>query len=179
MFIDCSLLFLFVFVLLLLLLDYLLIFNKVFHFLLDSSACFRYSCDLRVVRLLRERTLGNSSTKLQKQILEQHSEVHIQKVLRFLQAREPFHIQAQRGMLSIKTPERPFPQMAPVPKAPWFLAVYVQDVMTRLDELNAKITSTFGSILKLDSTKKVYSIKYMNLTCHHYYAQKTTIIKYN
>ena len=27
--------------------------------------------------------------------------------------------------------------------------------MSRLDELKAKVTSTFGSILKLDSTKKV------------------------
>lgn len=132
---------------------------EVFHFLLDYSACFKYSCDLKVVRLLRERTLGNSSTKLQKQILEQHSEVHMQRVLRFLQAREPFHIQVQRGMFSIQRPGVLIPEMAPVPKAPWFLAVYVRDMMSLLDELNARITSTFGSILKLDFTEKVYNGK--------------------
>ncbi|KAL9972683.1 hypothetical protein ACROYT_G019040 [Oculina patagonica] len=56
-------------------------------------------------------------------------------------------------MFSIQRPEVPLLEMVPVPKAPWFLAVYVRDVMSGLDELNARITSTFGSILKLDSTK--------------------------
>ena len=59
----------------------------------------RCSCDLQAVRLLCERTLGNSSTKVQKQISEQHCETHLQKVLRFLQAREHYYIQAKRGML--------------------------------------------------------------------------------
>ena len=116
---------------------------------------YRYSCDLRVVRLLRERTLGNTPTKLQKQVSEQHSEVYLQRVLQFLQAREPFHIQANRGMLSLGPPEKPLPKMMPVPNVPWFQAVFLRDVMSRLDEMKAKITSTFGSILKMDSTKKV------------------------
>lgn len=37
----------------------------------------------------------------------------------------------------------------------WFMSVYLKDVWTRLPELMAQITSTFGSILKIDSTKKV------------------------
>ena len=45
--------------------------------------------------------------------------------------------------------------MTLVPKGPWFLAVYVRDVLSRLDEVKAKITSTFGSVLKMESTKKV------------------------
>ncbi|XP_071827729.1 uncharacterized protein [Apostichopus japonicus] len=116
---------------------------------------YRYSCDMKVVRLLRERTLGNSSTKVQKQILEQHSEVYLQRVLQFLQAREPFHTKAEKGMLKITAPAKNIPFMQPVPAAPWFLAVFVRDVMTRLDEVKAKITSTYGTVLKLDSTKKV------------------------
>lgn len=104
--------------------------------------------------MLRERTLGNSSTKVQKQIQEQHSELYLQRVMRFLQAREPYYIQAKRGLLNVVAPGEIVP-MHPVPKAPWFLAVYVRDVMSRLDEIKAKITSTFGSVLKLDSTKKV------------------------
>lgn len=110
---------------------------------------------MRVVRLLRERTLGNSSTKVHKQVLEQHSEHYLQRVLRFLQAREPFYLQAQRGFLNVAAPDKEVTPMRPVPKAKWFLAVYVRDVMSRLDETKSKITSTFGSVLKLDSTKKV------------------------
>lgn len=37
----------------------------------------------------------------------------------------------------------------------WFLAVYVRDVWSRLPELLAAATSVWGSILKIDSTKKV------------------------
>ena len=105
--------------------------------------------------LLRQRTLGNSSTKVRNQINEQHSELYMKRVLRFLQAREPFHVQAQSGLLTITSPDEKIPSMLPVPQVPWFLAVYVRDVMSRLDEVKANITSTFGSILKMDSTKKV------------------------
>ena len=122
--------------------------------LFGFALLYRYSCDLRVVRLLRERTLGNTPTKLQKQVSEQHSEVYLQRVLQFLQAREQFHIQASRGMLSLGPPEKPLPKMMPVPNVPWFQAVFLR-VMSRLDEMKAKISSTFGSILKMDSTKKV------------------------
>ena len=58
-------------------------------------------------------------------------------------------------MFSTAVPEyeeaAPFPQF-PGPK--WFLAVYIRDVWSRLPELRA-VTSVFGSILKVDSTKKV------------------------
>lgn len=46
----------------------------------------------------------------------------------------------------------PFP---PFPQARWFLAVYIRDVWQRLSELLAAATSVHGSILKIDSTKKV------------------------
>ena len=37
----------------------------------------------------------------------------------------------------------------------WFLSVYVRDVWQRLPQLLAAATSVHGSILKIDSTKKV------------------------
>lgn len=140
-----------------LLIVYHCFFNYLFNFsyLLCYGINHRYSCDKHVIRLLRERTLRNSSTKLYKQVLEQHSEDYLQRVLRFLQAREPFHIQAQKRMLTINSPTKNIPDMAPVPKPSWSLAVYIREVMSQLDELKAKVTSTFGSILKLASTKKV------------------------
>ncbi|KAJ7998816.1 hypothetical protein DPEC_G00208900 [Dallia pectoralis] len=34
----------------------------------------KHACDIRVIRMLRERTLGNSPTRLVKQLKENHSE---------------------------------------------------------------------------------------------------------
>ena len=110
---------------------------------------------MRVVGLLRQRTLGNSSTKVCNQVGEQHSEFYMKRLLRFLQAREPFHVKAASSLFTIAAPNKELPPITPVPKGPWFLSVYVRDVLSRLDEVKAKITSTFGSILKMDSTKTV------------------------
>ncbi|KAI4800908.1 hypothetical protein KUCAC02_006994 [Chaenocephalus aceratus] len=48
--------------------------------------------------------------------------------------------------------------MPTLPSPIWLLTVYGYNELTRLDEYKARITSTFGSILKMDSTKKL-SIK--------------------
>ena len=42
-----------------------------------------------------------------------------------------------------------------MPLAQWFQTVHANNVVSPLDELKGVITSTFGKILKLDSTKKV------------------------
>lgn len=50
-----------------------------------------------------------------------------------------------------------YEEAAPFPGFPGqksFLAVYIRDVWSRLSELRAAVTSVFGSILKVDSTKK-------------------------
>ena len=49
------------------------------------------------------------------------------------------------------------------PGAAWFLSMYVRDVWSRLPLLKATITSTYGVILKMDSTKKVTRIWTMKL----------------
>ncbi|XP_013861718.1 uncharacterized protein LOC106516080 [Austrofundulus limnaeus] len=45
--------------------------------------------------------------------------------------------------------------MPPVPSLVWLLTVYGYDILTHIEDYKARITSTFGSILKMDSTKKV------------------------
>ena len=108
---------------------------------------FRYSCDIRVLRMMRERTMGNSTTQLYRKLQEQHSEAWMQRVLQYLTACEPF-------TRSSVVPPPAFAE-PPLPKPKWLLAVYARDVLGRLHELKAKITSVFGSVLKMDSTKKV------------------------
>ena len=66
---------------------------KVLLFVLLStltSSFHRYSCDIRLLRIMRERTMGNSSTQLYKKLQEQHSEKWLQRVLQYLTACEPF-----------------------------------------------------------------------------------------
>ena len=45
-----------------------------------------------------------------------------------------------------------------IPTAKWFLARYFRDVYNRLDLLMATATSLYGTILKVDSTKKVFKV---------------------
>lgn len=45
---------------------------------------YRYACDIRVIRLMRERTLGNSSRRLLRQLCENHSEEWLTRLSRYL-----------------------------------------------------------------------------------------------
>ncbi|KAK0131748.1 hypothetical protein N1851_033466 [Merluccius polli] len=82
--------------------------------------------------MLRERTLGNSSTRLAKQLRENHG------------------VQWLQHYLEVSPPEP-----VAVPTNRWLPTVYGKDLMSRMDHIKASITSTFGSILKMDSTKKM------------------------
>ena len=56
---------------------------------------------------------------------------------------------------------QPTPDLPKVPKVPgykWYLDVYGLDLERNLPHMKAEITSTLGKIIKLDSTKKVYSL---------------------
>ncbi|KAG1697717.1 hypothetical protein GQR58_005948 [Nymphon striatum] len=105
---------------------------------------YKYACDIKVIRILRHRGLGNSTSQMEKKLSEQHSEVWIANCIRYLTDAQVF---AQATIKSV-TP-------APVPKAKWLLYIYSRDVWSRLDEVKAVITSTFGEVLKMDSTKQV------------------------
>ena len=56
-------------------------------------------------------------------------------------------------------PAGTFPSVPPpcpdLPRPQWLMAVYLRDVMDHVDDVKASLTSTFGSILNLDSTKKL------------------------
>lgn len=55
------------------------------------------------------------------------------------------------------------PEMEPVPSLKLLQTVFMADVWSRMDTVKAHITSTFGHILKMDSTVKVIRIKLLLL----------------
>ena len=114
---------------------------------------YNYACDMRVVRLLRQRGKGNSSTQLEK-VSEQHRETWLQHVAKYLTDCQTCVAAAKRNLVVLPQFEQ-VPPCPSVPKAKWLLTVYCRDVMTRLEDVKASITSTFGTLLKIDSTKKV------------------------
>ncbi len=105
---------------------------------------------MRVVRLMRERGLGNSATQLSKKLREQHTESWMQRSVQYLCAAEPF-----TSGLTARPDFKTLPPQPPLPKPHWFRTVYAQDILLRMDDIKARLTSTYGSVLKMDSTKKV------------------------
>ncbi|MED6288568.1 hypothetical protein CHARACLAT_027900, partial [Characodon lateralis] len=93
-----------------------------------------YSCDYCVVIMMRERTHGNSVTQLYKKLQEEHSAAWTRRALEYF---------TDSSIIE------------PLSKPKWLLSVYTRDVLSRLPEVRAKITSVFGSVLKMNSTKKV------------------------
>ena len=127
-----------------------------YYFIINIFSCklnschFSYTCSNWVMRLLRERGLGNSAGQLIKTIWEQHSEDWLHRSAAYLTACEPFTELLKPGA-SFREP----PTFPGLPRPKWLLSVYVRDVLLRIGEVKAKVTSTYSSILKMDSTKKV------------------------
>ncbi|KAI7804786.1 hypothetical protein IRJ41_020324, partial [Triplophysa rosa] len=96
----------------------------------------KYACDLRVIRFLRERGLGNSPTQVIKQLHENHSEEWHKCLARYTTQCVDFV--NRPGVLQWCQAGNGF-----------------SDILTRLDEIHARITSTYGTVLKMDSTKKI------------------------
>ncbi|CAK6982380.1 hypothetical protein KUCAC02_027906, partial [Scomber scombrus] len=116
--------------------------------LFPAVLTYRLSCDLRVVGQLKSRTLGNSVNQLYNTLQEQHSDAWMRRAINYLGVCEQF-----LALSNVRGHFPPPPQMPPLPSPIWLLTVFVYDVLTRLDEFKARIMSTFGSIIKMDSTK--------------------------
>ena len=116
----------------------------------------KLSCDIRVIRLLRQRGFGNSPTLLYKKLLEQHDESRLMKEIQYMTDCSSFKRADVNKLITEWTAQRP-PPRTPVPKYQWLQFVYCLDVLQRLDEVKASVTSVFGRVLKMDSTKKVWN----------------------
>lgn len=95
--------------------------------------------------------MGNGPVRIIGQLKENHTEEWLQRVSRYTSMCVAFL--DNPGLLPLHFQEPP--PLVPVPSYKWLLTVYSQDILNRLDHIKASITSTYGSILKMDSTKKV------------------------
>ncbi|XP_056127239.1 uncharacterized protein LOC130104727 [Rhinichthys klamathensis goyatoka] len=117
--------------------------------LFPAILTYKLACDRRVIIQLRERTRGNSATQLYKKLCEAHTEAWMRRSIHYLSVMEPF---TSRGVVRMCTPP---PKPPPVPQYAWLLMVYCHDILSRLEDVKARVTSVFGTVLKMDSTKKV------------------------
>ncbi|KAH3826054.1 hypothetical protein DPMN_127943 [Dreissena polymorpha] len=112
---------------------------------------YKYACDITVVTLMRTRGLSNSAAQLRGKLVEEHSQEWMRKAGHYLGDCESIFNSKLVSRQSICEP----PAQPEVPSAFWLRSVYCNDIMARVDAVKAAITSTFGRILKIDSTKKV------------------------
>lgn len=131
----------------------------------------KYACDIAILSLLRGRTLGNSPNAFRNDLQEVHSEEWLRRQLCYLQDCQRhrsscINFRQQVPSYSEACPFTPFPTSRYwtlfslylayyYNKCRWFLAAYVREVWSRLPALLATCTSIFGSILKIDGTKKI------------------------
>ncbi|KAK3546046.1 hypothetical protein QTP70_019962, partial [Hemibagrus guttatus] len=112
---------------------------------------YKYACDIRVIHLMRERTLGNSPTRQAKQLKENHGEEWLNRLAHYMEECATFADRPSLFPVTFQEPSKPIE----VPTNKWLLSVYGKDIMSRLDHIKASITSKFGNILKMDLTKKI------------------------
>ncbi|XP_056458150.1 uncharacterized protein LOC130391786 isoform X2 [Gadus chalcogrammus] len=109
--------------------------------------------DRKCVTMLRPRTVGNSSSYSQQVLQEVHSEEWARRTIDYLTDCE---VHKKSCVLTQSEPvyQQP-PTFSRLPLAQWFETVHTNEVLGHLEELKGVITSTYGRILKLDSTKKI------------------------
>nr|XP_023675259.1 uncharacterized protein LOC111847890 [Paramormyrops kingsleyae] len=110
--------------------------------------------DRKCVTMLKPRTAGNSSSYLQQALEEVHSEEWARHSIEYLSDCE---LHKRRSALTqceaaVYYPPPPF---CPLPLAQWFETVHANEILCHLEEMKGVITTTYGRILKLDSTKKI------------------------
>ncbi|CAL8332725.1 unnamed protein product [Merluccius merluccius] len=115
---------------------------------------YKLSCDRAVIGQMRERTLGNSASRLRAFLVEQHTREWMARSMLYLSVLRKLRAPGAAAVAAAALPAA-LPTMHPVPTALWLIKVYVRDALTRLDETRARVTSVFGDLLKMDSTKKI------------------------
>ncbi|XP_057715461.1 uncharacterized protein LOC130931029 isoform X2 [Corythoichthys intestinalis] len=106
--------------------------------------------DRKCMTLLKPRTNGNSSY-FQSAIEEAHSDEWARQTISYFSDCE--HHKKMAAVLPSAVVYLPPPPFRPLPRTQWFDTVHSNEI-SHLDELKGVITSTYGRIFKIDSTKK-------------------------
>ena len=114
----------------------------------------KFAIDKSIVGLMRGRTLGNSPTAACHAIQELHAAEWMQATERYLSDCKR-HKESRKQFTTDSFSYSKPPPFTCIPQPPWFLSCYVRDVFSRLDVIKAAATNVVGSILKIDSTKKI------------------------
>ncbi|KAL8574946.1 hypothetical protein ACOMHN_052111 [Nucella lapillus] len=124
----------------------------------------RLACDVKVVKLMRLRKANNSHEELLRSLEEQHAEKYLRQVSLYLNDYSSFCRTARFSAVIAASPAIP-PPMDTLPTRPRLRAVYCRDLCDRLEGNQAAVTSLFGSVLKLHSSKKEcnFSILFMSM----------------
>ncbi|KAK0155426.1 hypothetical protein N1851_002228 [Merluccius polli] len=121
--------------------------------LFPSVLMTQLALDRRCMTFLKPRTSGNSSSYMQSAIEEAHSEEWTRQTIRYLSDCE--HHMKMATFVPSAAVYPPPPPFRPLPLAQWFETVHSNDILSHVDEMKGVITSTYGRILKMDSTKKI------------------------
>lgn len=68
---------------------------------------YHYACDVRVIRILHQRGLGNSATQLQKKLTEQHSQKWLARTIQYLNDCQYFRQAASSDLLKLPQFDEP------------------------------------------------------------------------
>lgn len=112
---------------------------------------FRLVCDMRFIRLLRDQMLGNSPARQVRQLKENHGEEWLNWLAHYLRECADFVNCPSINPVVCQEPPEPIC----IPTSRCLLSVYGRDIFCRMDHIKDSITSVFGTILKMDSTKPV------------------------
>ena len=119
----------------------------------------KLAIDRKCLTLLKRRSAGNSSSSPRAALSEIHSEEWGRRVVQYLTACD-LHRKGGR-LAEISFTYAGPPSYRPLPLAQWFETAHSNEVLQHVDEMKGCITSTYGNVLKMDSTKKVLAILFL------------------
>lgn len=115
----------------------------------------RRGVDKKVLQLLRDRTEGNTLAKVWRQIQENHCQDYLNRTDLYTTLltglTQPGGIVAALGHKFDPPPSR-----RELPSARLLQHAFLLSEATQIQDYRAQILSTFGTVLKMDSTKKVH-----------------------
>ena len=88
---------------------------------------FSYDFCFQVVRLMRDRSLGNSASRTMKVVEEQHNEAYLVAGMAYMSTCQSF----QTSLAEPRAFKQP-PPPSRVPTFKWYIHIYVRDVLARM-----------------------------------------------